>query len=192
MANVPVKKEEPQLERTGLTRSISPLLSLSPREFITASPFELMRQFTEEIDRVFANFGVGRWHGAGSLESTSWSPPIEVFERGNELVVRAELPGLSKDDVKVEITNDGLVIEGERKSEHEDTRKGYYRSERSYGQFYRLISLPEGANVDQIKAQFNSGILEVSIPIPEGAKKRRQVPITSGEQSQPAQASGKS
>jgi len=192
MANVPVKKEQSQREHTGLTRRSAPLLSLSPRDFFAASPFELIRRFSEEMDRVFSDFGIGRWPGAGTFESTSWSPAIEVFERGNDLVVHAELPGLTKDDVKVEMTDDGLVIEGERKSEHEDTGGGFYRSERSYGQFYRLIPLPEGANVDQIKAQFNNGILEVSIPVPEGIKKRRQIPIASGEQSQPAQASGKS
>ena len=101
-------------------------------------------------------------------------------ERDNNLVVRAELPGLSNDDVKVKMTDEGLVIQGERKREREEKGEGWYRSERSYGQFYRLIPLPEGVNAEQAKARFENGVLEVSIPIPESRRSRRSIPIETG------------
>ena len=83
-------------------------------------------------------FGVGREHG----ERAMWSPNIDVRERDNNLIVSADLPGLAKDDVKVEVTDEGLLIEGERKHEHEERHEGYYHSERSYGMFRRVVPLP--------------------------------------------------
>jgi HSP20 family protein len=178
----------------GLTRrgSWTPsLFSLSPREFFSASPFELMRRFTEEMDRAFEGWGLSRDSRFGGSQSALWSPAVEVFERDNNLVVRADLPGLNKDDVKVEMTDDGLVIQGERKRESEEKGEGWYRSERSYGQFYRLIPLPEGANAEQAKAQFENGVLEVSVPVPESQRRRRSIPIeTSGGQAQQTQTAG--
>jgi HSP20 family protein len=162
------------LERRG--SSFPSLFSLSPRDFFSASPFELMRRFTDEMDRAFENWGLSRGSWAGG-QTAVWSPAVEVFERDNNLVVRAELPGLNKDDVKVEVTDDGLVIQGERKREHEEKGEGFYRSERSYGQFYRLIPLPEGADAEQAKAQFENGVLEVAVPVPESQRRRRSIPI---------------
>jgi HSP20 family protein len=163
------------------------LFPLSPREFFSASPFELMRRFSEEMDRAFEDFGLARDWGFSGGATTLWSPAVEVFERDNNFVVRADLPGLNKDDVKVEMTDEGLVIQGERKREHEEKGEGWYRSERSYGQFYRLIPLPEGTNAEQAKAQFENGVLEVSVPVPE-SQRRRRIPIeTSGGQTQRTQ-----
>lgn len=159
------------------------LFSFGPREIFSASPFELMRRFSDEMNRVFEDFGLSaretpRGLSAGGSQVTRWSPTIEVFQREGNLVVRAELPGLNKDDVQAEVTDEGLVIHGERKSEHEERREGLYRSERSYGQFYRLIPLPDDIDAEQVRAQFNQGVLEITIPIPEAQKqRRRQVPI---------------
>ncbi len=150
------------------------LFSMSPREFFAASPFELMRRFTNEMDRAFA--------GLGREEARLWAPPIEVRQKGDNLVITAELPGLKKDDMRLEVTDEGLVIQGERKREEEEREEGYYRSERAYGRFYRLIPLPEGANIDQVKADFTDGVLEVTIPVPQMAErqKRREIPIETG------------
>jgi len=94
-----------------------------------------------------------------------------------KLVISAELPGLKKEEVKVEVSDDALVIEGERKQEHKEDHEGYHRWERSYGRFYRSLPLPEGARTDQVKAELKDGVLKVSIPAPETAKKSRQVPV---------------
>jgi len=90
----------------------------------------------------------------------------------------AELPGINKDDVKVEVTNDGLVIQGQRKKESEQKGQGYWRSERSYGQFYRVVPLPEGIDPEKAKAQFKDGELTVEFPLPDSMqRKRKEIPI---------------
>jgi HSP20 family protein len=144
---------------------------LTPSDFFSSSPFSLMRRFSEEMDRSF-----GRLFQAEGRESF-WSPAIEVAERNGQLKVRAELPGLKPEDVHVEVTNDQLVIRGERKYEHEENAQGVYRTERHYGQFYRAIPLPENASTEQAKAEFRNGVLEIGIPVPEQKSARREVPI---------------
>src|SRR5215510_7303765 len=149
------------------------MFALSPGAVLSMSPFELMRRFTDELDRAFEGLGIARGAGAGEIQM--WTPSVEVFERDNNLVVRAELPGLDKDDVKVELTDDGLVIEGERRREHEERLEGGYRSEIEYGCFYWLISVPEGANIDQVQARMNNGVLEVAILMAEERRRRRSI-----------------
>jgi HSP20 family protein len=163
------------------------MFALSPGAIFSMSPFELMRRFTDELDRAFEGLGITR--GAGGGEIQMWTPSVEVFERDNNLVVRAELPGLDKDDVKVELTDDGLVIEGERKREREERLEGGYRSEIEYGRFYRMIPLPEGVNVDQAQARMNNGVLEVSIPMAEAKRPSRSIPVETGP-GQAAQTAG--
>jgi HSP20 family protein len=134
------------------------------------SPFSFMKRFGEEMDRLFGDFGVGRgWVPPALAEVTGarWAPQVEMFERNGELVVRADLPGLTKDDVKVELTDNGLTIEGERQSEKEDKGEGYYRSERSYGKFFRRLPLPEGVKADNASATFRDGVLEITMQAPK-------------------------
>ena len=125
----------------------------------------------------------GNWDsGFGREPMGMWSPAIEVSERGDRMVVRADLPGLNKDDVKVETYDNHLVIQGERRQEHEEQGEGgYRRSERSYGSFYRSIPLPEGAQTEQARAEFKDGVLEVSVPVPASQQQRgRTIPIEAG------------
>ena len=144
------------------------------RDLFGLNPFTMMRRLSEEMDRAFAStFGLGSFG-----ESGTWSPAVEVRERNNQLEIIAELPGLRKEDVRVECTNDGIVIEGEKKRETESDEGGIHRSERSYGHFYRAIPLPEGANPDQAKAEFKDGVLNVRVPIPERQGRKRQIPIS--------------
>jgi HSP20 family protein len=146
------------------------------------TPFSLMRRLSDELDRAFAtSFGLPTWgRGGPGEEHGLWSPAVEVRQDQNNLIVTAELPGINKDNVKVEVTNEGLAISGERRSEHEDKRQGYYRSERSYGRFYRLVPLPEGVDPEKAKAQFKEGVLEVQVPLPESMQRRnREIPIKS-------------
>jgi HSP20 family protein len=107
------------------------------------------------------------WIGrAGAQGRSLWSPQIESFQRGDQFVVRADLPGLKKEDVNIEVSDDSVIIQGERREEHEDDREGYYRSERTYGSFHRVVPLPEGAITDSAKAQFNNGVLEIVLQAP--------------------------
>ena len=150
------------------TLPLSRLSSLSP---FALSPFAVMREFTNEMDRLI------RGNGSGA-ELQAWAPPMDVEQCNGNLVISAEVPGLKKEDVKVEVADQNtLIIQGERKQEHRQDHEGYHRWERNYGHFYRAIALPEGAKADQVKAELKDGVLKVSIPVPEPAKKLRRVPI---------------
>jgi HSP20 family protein len=144
--------------------------------FFSPNPFTIMRRFGEMMGRGFSDLESGRM---GAWSMGAWSPAIDVSERDGQLRVRADLPGISQDDVKVEVTSDSLTIHGERKHEHKEEGKGFYRSEKSYGQFFRSIPLPEGAKTEDARAHFNNGVLEISIPVPERQQHRRQIPIES-------------
>jgi HSP20 family protein len=142
------------------------------------NPFAMMRRMHDEMDRVFSDLFGGRPANAepgGGV--ASWAPAVEVSEREDQLSVCAELPGLKPEDVKVEVTDDALVIEGERKQEHEERQGGRWHSERRYGRFCRTIPLPEGADSEQIRADFKNGELRVTVPLHRPKSTHRQIPI---------------
>ncbi len=139
---------------------------------------------SEEMDNFF-----NQARGGGRREGAVWSPAIEVAERDGKYLIHAELPGLKPEEVKVELRDNALVIEGERRSEHEENRGGIHRSERRYGQFYREIPLPEGVNPDQVNARFENGMLEITAPVPQARSNSRQIPIQ-GASGQSAQSKG--
>jgi len=153
------------------------------------APFRMLERFANEIDTVFDDFGLGRsWFSprstrlAGRGTGTDlWVPQIEVTQQANELVVRADLPGLKKDDIQVDVTDNEITLSGERRREEETERGGVYRSERSYGFFTRSIQLPEGAITDQAKASFKDGVLEIRMPAPpEQVTRGRRLDIKEG------------
>lgn len=138
-------------------------------------PFALMRRMTSELDRMFeeSSWPTLRWpsFGPGAIsEAATWAPRIDVFEKDQRLVTRIDLPGMKKEDVKVEVTDGQLAISGERKHETEEKGERFYRSEREYGSFYRAVPLPEGAKVEDVKATFTEGVLEISLPLPARAE----------------------
>ena len=160
----------------------------------TVNPFSLMRRFSEQMDRLFGDlsFGgglaseFGREFGRlADLEGSMWLPQVESFERDGKLIVRADLPGLSKDDINVDITDDAIKIRGERRQEKEEDEEGYYRSERRYGSFYREILLPSGVNRDEAKASFNNGVLEITMPAAARQSGSRRIEIGGGSEAQP-------
>ena len=176
MSEMKVQKQSSQARpETGLATTndfFRPMLPMG--RLFGLSPFAMMREFTEEMDRAFRGAGT-------SLEA--WAPTIDVQRCNGTFVVTAELPGLQKDEIKVEMLDDALVIQGERKREHKEDHEGYHRYERSYGQFYRSIPLPEGVKADQVKAELNEGVLKVSMPVAETKKpeeKGTRIPIESG------------
>lgn len=159
------------------------------------SPYSTMRRMADDMDRLFESFGLvrtglgqlpmlgagpdgGSWSDLSALEQSAWTPQVEAFRRGDKLVVRADLPGLRKEDVKVEVEDGVLEISGERREEHEEDRDDYYRSERSYGQFYRAIPLPDGVDESRCEASFRDGVLEVTVPAPQqGARRTKQIQV---------------
>lgn len=149
-----------------------------------STPFEFMNRMSDEMDRTFGrlfrDFGMPRrsWSTQSPFRSAgeeAWTPRIEAFQKGDKFTVRAELPGLEKDDVQVDMSEDAITIRGERRDEHEEEREGYYHSERDYGQFYRTIPLPEGVIGESAQATFNNGVLEISMQAPpaEASRGRR-------------------
>jgi HSP20 family protein len=146
------------------------------------NPFEMMERMTEEMDRVFDRvFGDFRaphrsWltrRPFRSLEREGqWLPRLEAFQQGDRFIVRAELPGLKKDDVKVELTENAITIQGERRDEHQEEREGYYHTEREYGQFHRSVPLPEGVITESAQASFKNGVLEVTMQAPPAEANR--------------------
>ena len=129
--------------------------------------------FSREIDRVFdAFFGQ-------TDQGRRWVPPMDLVEAEDHFVLKADLPGLAEGDVKIEVQDGTLAISGERKAEHEQNEKGWYRIERSFGSFSRSLTLPDGVDADRIDASFADGVLEVHIPKPEERKPRR-ISISSG------------
>lgn len=136
------------------------------------TPFGFMRRFAEEMEDLFGEFGGVRFPKlfegeflpfGKDMVMADWSPKIEVKENKGKFTVRAELPGMTKDNVNVEVTDHLLTISGERKEEKEEKEEGYYRSEMNYGSFYRQIPLPEGAKTDKATANFSDGVLEISM-----------------------------
>jgi HSP20 family protein len=151
----------------------------------SSGPFGLMRRFTNEMDRVFdrmfEGFGSLGTERSGLWASERFSPEVDIFERDGKLVIRADLPGLNKDDVKVDVTDDAVVIEGERKFEHEEREEGVYRAERGYGHFRRQIPLPEGVKTDNAIATFKNGVLEVALEATNLTKNRRRIQVQGEE-----------
>lgn len=124
------------------------------------------REMEERMDRLFEET-FGRSGRTTPVEG-AWMPAVELFEREGTLVMRAELPGLKREDITVEVTDHTLTVAGERKAEQEVKERNYYRCERSYGSFQRSITLPAGVEQGQIAATFKDGILEVTLPKAKG------------------------
>jgi HSP20 family protein len=169
MAEVNVAKQ-PKQESSLPARSYE-RVPLFGGSLFDVNPFALMRRFTEDMDQMF---------GPASRQASQisgWRPVIEVKEEKGKLRVKADLPGVEMKDVKVTAADGILTIEGERRQEMEEKREGYFHSERSYGRFSRSIPLPEGAKTDQAAAQFNNGVLEITMPVPESQLKRHEIPV---------------
>jgi HSP20 family protein len=159
--------------------------ALAPREGFF-DPFALLTRMTPDIDRVFAEWGWPTLRASSFAGSAGWAPNLDVFEKDNRLIAKVDLPGLNKEDVKVEISDGYLAISGERKHEWEEKKENYRRCEREYGTFYRAIPLPENATLDDVKATFENGVLEVIVPLL--AKPERSVRTVAIEGSTPAKS----
>lgn len=197
----------------GTTQDNQSLSKQTPQQGMTnqppedASPFALMRRFSEDVDRMFSAFGFGTFGNFGAMNRqldrlgrtrgmlgapggmSTISPSVNVFTRGDDLVVSADLPGIKPEDVHVDIEGNNLVIQGESSTRNQNTGdRGYWYSESSYGSFYRSIPLPPGTPSEKATAQYNNGVLEVTLPgAARSVQQPRRIPIQ-GASTQPQAA----
>jgi HSP20 family protein len=144
-------------------------------------PAREVQTLQQEMNRLFGSFfEEAPGAGARSVGARRWIPAMDLVEDDGHYVLRADLPGVSEQDVKIELDGDVLTISGERTSEHETRQEGYHRVERASGSFARTLTLPEGIDPESIQASFDKGVLEVRIPKPAERKPHR-VAIKVGE-----------
>ena len=143
------------------------------------SPFEEMeKRFEEFFRRPFSMLGPSWFPAIRMPEIGEVSAKVDIFEEGNDVVVKAELPGMKKEDLDVNLTDDTITVSGEKKKEEKIEKKDYYRVERSYGSFTRSFRLPKEVQSDKAKASFKDGVLEIRVPKTEEAmKKEKKVTI---------------
>lgn len=188
-------KPEDKITINRPAKAAPPVKAAAMEPMLGPTPFKLMRRFTDDMERMFDTFNLmprfeADWFNfpraidlfefprLAEMEKAAWWPEIEVVEKNGELKIHADLPGMKKEDINVEFTDNGLIISGERKQETEEKREGFYHNERNYGTFYRNIALPEGANPDKANAVFHDGVLEVTVAVPKRELKARKLEIT--------------
>jgi len=145
-------------------------------------PLRELSSLQTEMNRLFnAAFDAP----AGGNGGRRWTPPMDLLETESHFVLRADLPGMTESDVAIELEDNVLTVSGERKTEHEDKREGFYRVERSFGRFSRSLTLPKGIDPEAVTARFENGVLEVRVPKPE-ERKPRKIAIGIGDDEQQA------
>lgn len=170
-------------------KTSEPTIDRAPAQSSPYSPFAIMRQGIDEMDRWWSRLSSGSgWPshspGRGGLSQFvqrfgDWSPAIEAFQRGSEFVIRAEVPGMNRQDLTIEAGDDSITIRGERKQERQEDRDGVFWTERNYGSFTRVIPLPPGAITDSARATFNNGVLEIVLQAPSVETRRgRRIDIS--------------
>lgn len=134
------------------------------------SPFMEMEKLFEDFWR--RPFSLLGWPEMRVAERFEISPSVDIYEEGNELVLKADLPGITKDEVEINVTDNVLTLTGEKKREEKVERENYFRYERSHGSFCRRFHLPDGIDTEKIKAHYKEGVLEVRLPKTEEAKQK--------------------
>lgn len=132
-----------------------------------------LESMQSRMNRLFNDFFGGREAEEQDLMPSAWNPAVDVIENEDSFVIEAELPGMKKDEIKISLTNDVLIVQGEKKIEKQEKKKNYHRTERSYGSFSRTFSLPGNVKSDKVDAEFNNGVLTITIPKSEEAKPKQ-------------------
>ena len=135
-------------------------------------PLRELNSLQGEMNRLFDTvFDAPSGSSRGTLRR--WVPAMDLVESGDHFVLRADLPGMSEEDIEIELEDGTLTVSGERKAEHDEHHDGFHRVERSFGAFSRSLTLPKGVDADAVAASFDRGVLEIRIPKPEARKPRR-------------------
>ncbi len=144
------------------------------------TPFEEMEKWFEESwMRPFSMMRSPLWAGLRPAEFEEFSPAVDVYEEGKDIVVKADLPGMRKDDLMIDVADNVLTLSGEKRQEEKVEKKDYYRYESSYGKFSRSFELPGGIDMEKAKAHLENGVLEIRIPkSAEAVRKSRKISIS--------------
>jgi len=135
-------------------------------------PFKELYSMRSQMDRLFDSLMRGE-ESEQQLGKGLWAPAVDICETENEIVLKAELPGVNKKDLEVKVENNALILKGEKRQESEIKKENYHRAERIYGQFQRIFTLPNTVETDKIKASFKSGILTLTLPKKREAKPKQ-------------------
>jgi HSP20 family protein len=144
-------------------------------------PLREIGSLQSEMNRLFNTVFDAPSSGASGAVLRRWVPAMDLVESEDHFVMRADLPGMSEQDIEIELEEGTLTVSGERKAEHEEREEGFHRVERSFGSFSRSLTLPKGIDADAVSASFDRGVLEIRIPKPE-ARKPRRIAIAHGGQ----------
>jgi HSP20 family protein len=147
-------------------------VEIAPARAIRSTGFNPFRSLLD-FDRELSRFFEGGRKAQAETALNAWTPAVDVYEDENAFLIKVELPEVSREDVKVNLSENTLSISGERRFENEDRRDGYHRVERSYGQFYRSFALPPNVNAEGISAQYKDGVLRLTLPKKEEARPRQ-------------------
>jgi len=167
------------LPENGLTKRRFCMAKKESKELVKAKPSRVLSPF-EDMERWFEDvfrrplFRPSWWPRLRMPEIEEVSPSVDIFEEGDDVVIKAELPGMKKEDLDVKLTEDTITVSGEKKKEEKVEKKDYYRLERSYGSFTRSFRLPKEVQTEKASAEFKEGVLEVRIPKTEEAKKKEK------------------
>ena len=137
------------------------------------TPMGNLQSFQNEMNRIFNEFFRGGNGEEAGSELSTWTPPVDIHETDDALVIKAELPGISKDDISIDVHQNTLTLRGQRKHEAEVKQDNYHRMERAYGTFQRSFVLPTMIDQEKVQATFKDGVLELHLPKLESAKPRR-------------------
>ena len=137
-------------------------------------PFRDLAQMQDRINRIFGDAYTRRFVNDDLTQRGEWLPPVDIYENANEeIVLKAELPGIGREDIDLRVENNTLTIRGERKREQEVKQEQYHRVERSYGAFSRSFALPTRIDTDKVRAEFKEGVLTITLPVKAEAKPRQ-------------------
>ncbi len=202
-AEAPVKHEVKAEAPAKHVETVKPEIAKHAEKDVWANwmnPFPTMWHWFEEMQRMMPDFGLTNrlaprfyppdlfrpavnmfrelplWNDFADF-AARWAPQVEMMRRDNDLIVRLDLPGVKKEDVKIDIEDHRLIIHGERKDTFEDKREGFYRSERTYGSFHRVIPLPDDAKAEKAEAFFDNGVLEIKMEMPKAKAKAKRLEI---------------
>jgi HSP20 family protein len=136
-------------------------------------PFRDLNILQERMNRVFEDAAGRGWKSDEPSATTSWSPAVDIYETDNEILVQAELPGVDRKDIALQLENNVLTLKGERRFEKETSQENYHRIERSYGGFSRAFTIPTTVDDDKIRADYKDGILKIALPKKEQVKAKQ-------------------